>query len=79
MDTTATTTRNGGTVTVTEKAYTYDNLGRLTQESVTITVNGNPYASNMTSYTYDGVGNRLSMTNGATTLYYHYGDYDQLL
>ena len=79
IETETTTTRYGGTVTVTEKAYTYDNLGRLTQESDTVTVDGGTPATTTTSYTYDAANNRTSMTSGATTLYYHYNNYDQLL
>jgi len=74
-----TTTRYGGTVTVTEKDYTYDNLGWLTQESDSVTVNGGTPATTTTSYAYDAAGNRTSMTNGGTTQYYHYNNNDQLL
>lgn len=79
IETETTTTRYNGTVTVTVKAYTYDNLGRLLQDSVTVTVNNGTPSTVTTSYTYDVVGNRTSMTSGSTTLYYHYNDYDQLL
>lgn len=64
-----TTIRYGGTPVTTTKSYEYDGLGHLESETV----------NNIeTSYTYDAVGNRLTMTQGANTLYYDYNNYDQL-
>ncbi len=74
-----TTTNYGGTEIVTEKEYTYDDLGRLTQDSATKTIDQGTPTTTVTSYTYDDVSNRTSMTSGGNTLYYHYNDYDQLL
>ncbi len=74
-----TTTNYGGTEIVTEKQYTYDDLGRLTQESATETIDQGTPTTTVTAYTYDAVGNRTSMTSGGDTLYYHYNDYDQLV
>ncbi|MBW4512456.1 MAG: DUF4114 domain-containing protein [Scytonematopsis contorta HA4267-MV1] len=56
--------------------YSYDDLYRLTQETVTDTINGNK----TTNYVYDNVGNRLSrisIIDGTTT--YTYDDNDRLL
>ncbi|AFY56856.1 RHS repeat-associated core domain protein [Rivularia sp. PCC 7116] len=56
--------------------YSYDDLYRLTQESVTDATNGNE----TTNYVYDNIGNRqsrTSTTNGTTT--YTYDDNDRLL
>ncbi|BAY84562.1 YD repeat protein [Calothrix parasitica NIES-267] len=56
--------------------YSYDDLYRLTQESVTDATNGDE----TTNYVYDNVGNRQSLTSttdGTTT--YTYDDNDRLL
>ena len=63
------TTRYGGTPVTTTKSYVYDNLGRLTSDTIGSTTN---------SYTYDAVGNRLSRTCGTDVLYYDYNSDDQL-
>ena len=56
-------------------AYTYDDLYRLTKESIVDTVNGD----RTSSYVYDKVGNRLGKTvNGVTTAYVYDGN-DRLL
>jgi RHS repeat-associated protein len=52
-------------------AYTYDDLYRLTGESITDGVNGN----RTSNYTYDFVGNRQTKTiNGVTTTYAYDGN-----
>ena len=56
-------------------AYTYDDLYRLTGESIVDTVNGD----RTSTYVYDKVGNRLGKTiNGVTTAYVYDGN-DRLL
>jgi hypothetical protein len=55
-----------GSTSTTTKAWTYDNLMRLTGEAVTSTISANSYTD---TYSYDLVGNRLSKTDvvGTTT------------
>ena len=56
-------------------AYTYDDLYRLTKESIVDSVN----SDRSSSYVYDKVGNRLGKTvNGVTTAYVYDGN-DRLL
>ncbi len=56
-------------------AYTYDDLYRLTKESIVDIVNGD----RTSSYVYDKVGNRLGKTmNGVTTAYVYDGN-DRLI
>ncbi|MFZ5974999.1 MAG: DNRLRE domain-containing protein [Bacillota bacterium] len=61
------TTRYGGTPVTVEKEYTYDNLGRLAQDTI---------GGVTTQYTYDAAGNRQTMTKGGVTYSYVY-DYEE--
>jgi len=55
-----------GTTSTTTKTWSYDNLQRLTGETVVSSISGNSYTD---TYSYDLVGNRLSKTDvvGSTT------------
>jgi YD repeat-containing protein len=55
--------------------YTYDDLYRLTEETITDAVNGD----RTSSYVYDAVGNRLNKTVNGTTTTYIYDANDRLL
>ncbi|MFY8351374.1 RHS repeat-associated core domain-containing protein [Pseudoalteromonas sp. SSM20] len=54
--------------------YSYDNLYRLTSESITDATNGN----SQTSFSYDKVGNRLTQTHNTVVTSYVYDDNDRL-
>jgi RHS repeat-associated protein len=73
---------NGQNSTVT-KAWTYDNLQRLTQEAVTVSGASPGYTGYTATYTFDLVGNRLSKTTitGPNTeaITHTYNNNDQLL
>jgi RHS repeat-associated protein len=56
-------------------AYTYDDLYRLTGETITDSTNGN----RISAYAYDKVGNRLTKTVNGTTTAYTYDANDRLL
>ena len=56
-------------------SYTYDDLYRLTKESIADTVNGD----RSSSYVYDKVGNRLGKTVNEVTTAYVYDGNDRLL
>jgi len=63
------TTRYGGNEVTTTKSYVYDDLGRLTQDTI---------GGVTTEYTYDAVGNRKTMTRGGVVYNYDYNGFDQL-
>lgn len=79
IKTETTTTNYGGTEVETIKAYDYDELGRLEDDNVSVTVDGGTPTITNTHYEYDDAGNRTSMTQGSNTRYYYYNAYDQLL
>jgi RHS repeat-associated protein len=56
-------------------SWTYDDVYRLTRETVT---QANSTVSSDVSYTYDNVDNRLTMTANGTTTNYQYNVLDQL-
>ena len=56
--------------------WIYNDAYRLEEESRYL--NGSLTPSQTTTFTYDGVGNRLTESDGTTTLYYHYDALDQL-